>query len=96
METFAVSSRKLYKNYFKSMRKSNTKRLAVLFAALVLLEDIHANLIVNINENGDESAQQETAEKDAIETQADKDREKSRYLVIKRITGSLHIAIVKQ
>ena len=78
------------------MRKSNTKRLAVLFAALVLLQDIQANLIVNFNENGDERAQQETAEKDAIETQADEDREKSRYLVIKRITGSLHITIVKQ
>ena len=78
------------------MRQSNTKRVAVLFAALVLLQDIRANLIVNFNENGDERAQQETAEKDAIETQADEDREKSRYLVIKRITGSLHITIVKQ
>ena len=78
------------------MRKSNTKRLAVLFAALVLLQDIQANLIVDFNENGDERAQQETEAKDAIETQADEDREKSRYLVIKRITGSLHIAIVKQ
>ena len=78
------------------MRKSNTKRLAVLFAALVLLQDIQANLIVDFNENGDERAQQETEAKDAIETQADEDREKSRYLVIKRITGSLHITIVKQ
>ena len=78
------------------MRQSNTKRVAVLFAALVLLQDIRANLIVNFNENGDERAQQETAEKDAIETQADEDQEKSRYLVIKRITGSLHITIVKQ
>ena len=78
------------------MWQSNTKRVAVLFAALVLLQDIRANLIVNFNENGDERAQQETAEKDAIETQADEDREKSRYLVIKRITGSLHITIVKQ
>ena len=78
------------------MRQSNTKRLAVLFAALVLLQDIRANLIVNFNENGDERAQQETAEKDSIETQVDEDREKSRYLVIKRITGSLHITIVKQ
>ena len=78
------------------MRQSNTKRVAVLFAALVLLQDIRANLIVNFNENGDERAQQETAEKNAIETQADEDREKSRYLVIKRITGSLHITIVKQ
>ena len=78
------------------MRQSNTKRLAVLFAALVLLQDVRANLIVNFNENGDERAPQETEEKDAIETQADKDREKSRYLVIKRITGSLHITIAKQ
>ena len=77
------------------MRQSNTKRLAVLFAALVLLQDIRANLIVNFNENGDERAQQETAEKDAIETQADEDREKSRYLVIKRITRSLDITMVK-
>ena len=78
------------------MRHSNTKRLAVLFAALVLLQDIRANLIVNFNKNGDERAQQETKAKDAIETQADEDREKSRYLVIKRITRSLHIKMVKQ
>ena len=78
------------------MRHSNTKRLAVLFAALVLLQDIRANLIVNFNKNGDERAQQETKAKDAIETQADEDREKSRYLVIKRITRSLHIMMVKQ
>ena len=77
------------------MRKSNTKRLAVLFAALVLLQDIQANLIVDFNENGDETAQQETEAKDAIETQADEDREKSRYLVIKRITRSLDITMVK-
>ena len=78
------------------MRKSNIKRLAVLFAALVvLLQDIHANLIVNFNENGDERAKQETEAKDATETQADEDREKSRYLVIKRITRSLDIPIVK-
>ena len=77
------------------MRKSNTKRLAVLFAALVLLQDIQANLIVHFNENGDERAQQETEAKDAIETQADEDREKSRYLVIKRITRSLDITMVK-
>ena len=77
------------------MRKSNTKRLAVLFAALVLLQDIQANLIVDFNENGDKRAQQETEAKDAIETQADEDREKSRYLVIKRITRSLDITMVK-
>ena len=78
------------------MRHSNAKRLAVLFAALVLLQDIRANLIVNFNKNGDERALQETEAKDAIETQADEDREKSRYLVIKRITRSLHIMMVKQ
>lgn len=60
------------------MRQSNTKRLAVLFAALVLLQDIHTNLIVYFDENGDERTQQETEAKDAIETQANEDREKSR------------------
>ena len=60
------------------MQQSNTKRLAVLLAALVLLQDIHTNLIVYFDENGDERTQQEAEAKDAIETQADEDREKSR------------------
>ena len=75
---FGVSSWKLCKNYFKNMRQSNTNRLAVLFAALVMLQDIHPNLIGDFDKNGDERVKQETEAKDAIETQADEDREKSR------------------
>ena len=60
------------------MRQSNTNRLAVLFAALVMLQDTHTNLIVDFDKNGDERAKQETEAKDAIETQADEHREKSR------------------
>ena len=60
------------------MRQSNTNRLAVLFAVLVMLQDAHANLIANFDKNEDERARQETEAKDAIETQSDEGREKSR------------------
>ena len=67
------------------MRQSNIKRFAVLFAVLLLLQDTHAKLTINIDENQSERNKSDTEANaventDAVETDTGKDREKSKYL----------------
>ena len=59
------------------MRQSNLKRFAVLFAVLVLLQDTHARLIFKLDKNTYERNEKETEVKDTIETETNRDREKS-------------------
>ena len=67
------------------MRQSNIKRFAVLFAVLLLLQDTHAKLTINIDENQNERNKRDTEANaventDAVETDTGKGREKSKYL----------------
>ena len=62
------------------MRQSNIKRFAVLFTVLLLLQDTHAKLTINIDKNQNERKRRDTEAKDAVETETDEDREKSKYL----------------
>ena len=60
------------------MRQSNLKRFAVLFAVLVLLQDTKARLTFKLDKNAYERNEKETEVKDTIETETNRDREKSR------------------
>ena len=67
------------------MRQPNIKRFAVLFAVLLLLQDKHAKLTINIDENQNERNKRDTEandveNKDVAETDTGKDRQKSKYL----------------
>ena len=67
------------------MRQSNIKRFAVLFAVLLLLQDKHAKLTINIDENQNERSKMDAEangveNKDVAETDTGKDRQKSKYL----------------
>ena len=59
------------------MRQSNLKRFAVLFAVLVLLQDTNARLTFKLDKNAYERNEKETEVKDTIETETNRDREKS-------------------
>ena len=67
------------------MRQSNIKRFAVLFAVLLLLQDTHAKLTININKNQNEKNKRDTEAKDAAETETGEDRVKSKYLPRKHL-----------
>ena len=60
------------------MRQSNLKRFAVLFAVLVLLQDTHGRLTFKLDKNAYERNEKEIKVKDTIETETNRDREKSR------------------
>ena len=67
------------------MRQSNIKRFAVLFAVLLLLQDTHAKLTINVDENQNERNKRDTEANaventDPVETDTGKGREKSKYL----------------
>ena len=57
--------------------QQNNKYFSVLFAALLLFQDIHAHLTVNFEENVNERSKRETEGKDLVETDTSKTREKS-------------------
>ena len=59
------------------MRQSNLKGFAVLFAVLVLLQDTNARLTFKLDKNAYERNEKETEVKDTIETETNRDREKS-------------------
>ena len=85
---FVVSFWKLW-----NMRQSNIKRFAVLFVMLVLLQEPHAKLTVKLEKDGYERSEEETETK---ETETSEVREKSMYLVIKKISRSLNMKVIKQ
>ena len=58
------------------MRQKN-KYFSVLFAALLLFQDIHAHLTANFDGNVNERSKRETEGKDLIEIDTKKIREKS-------------------
>ena len=60
------------------MKHSNLKRFTVLFAVLVLLQDTHGRLIFKFDKNAYERNEKEIEVKNTIETETDRDREKSR------------------
>ena len=53
------------------------KKFSVLFAALLLFQDIHAHLTVNFDGNLNERNKRETEGKDLVEIDTNKTREKS-------------------
>ena len=59
------------------MRQTNIKCFAVLFATLVLLQDIHSHLAVNFDENASRRSKRKTEGKDTVEIYTSKAREKS-------------------
>ena len=75
------------------MRQSNIKRFAVLFVMLVLLQEPHAKLTAKLEKDGYERSEEETETK---ETETSEVREKSMYLVIKKISRSLNMKVIKQ
>ena len=75
------------------MRQSNIKRFAVLLAMLFLLQEPHAKLTVKLEKDAYVRSEEETETK---ETETNEVREKSKYLVIKRISRSLNTKVVKQ
>ena len=75
------------------MRQSNIKRFAVLFVMLVLLQEPQAKLTVKLEKDGYERSEEETETK---ETETSEVREKSMYLVIKKISRSLNMKVIKQ
>ena len=60
------------------MRQSNIKRFAVLFAVFLLLQDTHGRLTFKLDKNAYQRNEKEIEVKDAIETEANRDQEKSR------------------
>ena len=67
------------------MRQPNIKLFAILFAVLLLLQDKHAKLTINIDENQNErnkmdAEANDVENKDVTETDTRKDRQKSKYL----------------
>ena len=59
------------------MRQTNIKCFAVIFATLVLLQDIHSHLAVNFDENANKRSKTEAEETDRLEIYASEAREKS-------------------
>ena len=67
------------------MRQSDIKRFPILFSVLLLLQDTHAKLTINIDKNQNERSNRDTEAKDFVETETDEDREKSKYLPRKHL-----------
>ena len=59
------------------MRQTNINYFAVLFATLVLLQDIYSHLAVNFDENAGKRSKTETEERDTVEIKTSKARQKS-------------------
>lgn len=67
------------------MRQPDIKRFAVLFSVLLLLQDTHAKLTINIDKNQNERSKRGTKAKDFVEAETDEDREKRKYLPRKHL-----------
>ena len=59
------------------MRQTNINYFAVLFATLVLLQDIYSHLAVNFDEKAGKRSKTETEERDTVEIKTSKARQKS-------------------
>ena len=59
------------------MQQAFIKCFAVLFATLVLLQDIHSHLAVNFDDNAIKRSKRITEGKDTVEIYTSKTREKS-------------------
>lgn len=70
------------------MRQKN-QYFSVLFAALLLFQDIHSHLTVNFNGNVNESGKRETEGKDLVEIDTNIAREKSKYFSYLKKAGKI-------